>query len=237
MHHSWRMIYWMCTAFIGFSSLLVVLTLPETHYRRQAAVQNFDQPEKETIQMEEDATRTAPSLPPKKTWLQSLRVFSSSYTQESLFTLASRPVIAFALPAVLWASLINSVTIGMIVAVSTNFSSAFSSVYGFETWKSGLTYISAVIGALIAIFSGGKLSDQVADRLTVKNGGVRTPEMRLPTLIASLITGPSSCILYGVGIGKELHWICPVFGIGLGKDVYEFCYIIFQLTKSQWHLQ
>lgn len=225
MHHSWRVIYWLCTAANGFLTLLIIFTFPETHFRRQDAIGKYgiaQTPSQETleigkpqdIQLEESASTC---LPRKKTFIQAMGVFSGSYTQESIFTLAFRPIIALFLPAVLWATLINSITIGMIVVLSSNFSTAFSTVYGFKTWQSGLTFISTIIGSLIAIFSGGHLSDWVADKLTKRNGGIRTPEMRLPTLTVSLVTGPLSCILYGVGIGKQLHWICAVFGIGLGK--------------------
>lgn len=225
MHNNWRVIYWLCTAVNGFLTVLVIFTFPETHYRRQDAIDQYGMVQtppgesleigkSQDMQLEEGITTCVPR---RKTFLQSMTVFSGSYTQESVFTLAFRPIIALALPAVLWATLINSVTIGMIVVLSSNFSTAFATVYGFETWQSGLTFISTIIGSLIAIFTGGHLSDWVADKLTKRNGGIRTPEMRLPALAVSLVTGPLSCILYGVGVGKQLPWICAVIGIGLGK--------------------
>lgn len=169
-------------------------------------------------QNEEQIEETTSISPPeKKSFLKTLALFSGTYTSESLLVLASRPIIALVLPAVFWAALINSVTIGIIVVISTNFSAAFATEYNFQPWKSGLTYISTIIGSLIAIFSGGRFSDLVADRLTRKNNGIRTPEMRLPALLVSLVTGPLACILYGVGLGKRLHWMCSVVGIGLGK--------------------
>lgn len=58
----------------------------------------------------------------------------------------------------------------------------------------------------------------IADRLTRKNNGVREPEMRLPAMAVSLVTGPLSLVLYGVGVGRQLHWICAVMGIGLSKS-------------------
>ncbi|KAJ9130113.1 Major facilitator superfamily domain, general substrate transporter [Coniochaeta hoffmannii] len=72
-----------------------------------------------------------------------------------------------------------------------------------------------IVGSLVGIFWGGHAGDWVADRLTVRNGGVPTPEMRLPAMVVSLFTGPLSCLLYGFGFGKGLHWIVPTIGIGL----------------------
>ncbi|KAL1852640.1 hypothetical protein Plec18170_005772 [Paecilomyces lecythidis] len=226
MHHTWRTFYWVSTALIGFVTVLVILSFPETGFKRQETIDRFGaldgphitEPVKPSAEHAEEVVSVPETdLPPKKTWLQSLRIFTTTYTDESLPLMIFRTIIALALPAVFWATLINSITIGMIVVLSSNFSTAFSTIDGFKPWQSGLTFIASIIGSLIAIFTGGHLSDWVADRLTVKNGGVRKPEMRLPALIVSLITGPLSCILYGVGFGKKLHWICPVFGIGLGE--------------------
>lgn len=108
----------------------------------------------------------------------------------------------------------------MVVLISTNFITAFNVAYGFQPWQSGLTYISSIVGALIAILCGGWITDRITDKLTSINRGIWTPEMRLPLMIIPLITGPLSCMLYGVGVAKSLHWICPVIGIRLGKTSY-----------------
>lgn len=223
MHHSWRVIYWVSTALIGLITVLVISTFPESHFNRQEAVAQVGlltspiatDTQKPGIYAEEIETQPEVALPERKTFLQSMALYSGVYTEENLFVLMFRPLVALALPAVFWATLINSVTIGMIVVLSANFSSAFATIYGFQPWQAGLTFVSAITGSLIAILLGGHLSDWVANQLTIRNGGVRTPEMRLPALVISLVTGPLSCILYGVGFGKRLHWMCAVIGIGL----------------------
>lgn len=137
------------------------------------------------------------------------------YTIERIWLLMFRPVALLALPCVLWATLINSVTVGMIVVLSSNFSTAFHTICGFTALQAGLTFISMAIGALIAIFFAGHFSDWVVDKFTQRNGGVRIPEMHLHTLLISVIGGTLGCILYGAGFGLNLHWMCPVVGIGL----------------------
>lgn len=237
----WQVIYWICTALTGTLTVLIFFTLPETAFNRSSAVVTRAKSRAETrpktnitaaksVKLEDDTegqgaqeveiTTTEPessSRLAKRTWIQSLRIFGPILTDESLGLLILRPIVCLALPGVLWATLINSVTIGMIVVVSSNFSTAFHEVYGFESWQSGLTFVSTIIGSLIAIFAGGHFSDWIADKFTQRNNGIRVPEMRLPSLAISVITGPLACILYGVGIGKRLHWMCAVVGIGLGK--------------------
>lgn len=132
-----------------------------------------------------------------------------------------RPLGLIILPPVLWAALVESVTIGFVVAVSSNVAPAYQQAYGFEPWKVGLCFIAAIIGSLMGIPAGGWLADVVADIFTRRNGGVRVPEMRLPTMMLCLISTPLSLVLYGVGIEKQLHWICPTIGLGLRKEMNQ----------------
>ncbi|KAK7514488.1 major facilitator superfamily domain-containing protein [Phyllosticta citriasiana] len=151
----------------------------------------------------------------KMTYWETLRLYSGVHTREPLFKLFIRPIMLLLLPPVLWATLVMSVTIGFIVAISSNFATAYAQAYGFEAWKSGLCFISGLIGSAFGIFFGGHVGDWCADYLTRRNGGVREPEMRLPALAISLVTAPLSLVLYGEGIGLRLHWMCATVGIGL----------------------
>ncbi|KAK0380341.1 hypothetical protein CLIM01_02259 [Colletotrichum limetticola] len=220
--YSWRMIFWVFSAFVGTCTVLVLFTFPETHYRRRYAtelevVPSRHESTKPPSQCLENPPSSSHTSSPStwKTYLATMRVFSGTYTSEPLLALMFRPLVAITLPAVFWATLINAITTGMIVVISANFSNAFSTVYGFHTWQSGLTYLSTIFGSFLAIFCGGHFTDWMADKLTIRSGGTRIPEMRLPAMIISLITGPLSCILYGAGFEKKLHWICPTIGIGL----------------------
>ncbi|KAJ9131793.1 Major facilitator superfamily domain, general substrate transporter [Pleurostoma richardsiae] len=227
MHHSWRVIYWIFTALISVCTVLIIFTFPETNFKRQVApaagpspTANLDsekslEDDLQDERVEDVETESRPPIPTKKTYLQELKVLSTVYTSERLLPLVFRPVAAIVLPALLWATMINTMTIGMTIVISASFSNAFAEIYGFATWQAGLTFIASIIGSLVGIFWGGHAGDWVADKLTVRNGGVRTPEMRLPAMVISLITGPLSCLLYGFGFGKRLHWMCATVGIGL----------------------
>lgn len=171
----------------------------------------------------EVASTSQPShrFPPKRTYWQSLALFSGIHTQESILKLFFRPVILLTLPPVLWATLMMSVTIGFLVAITSNFAVAFNTLYGFEAWQSGLCFIACPVGAGIGAFFGGRFSDMVADWLTRRNDGIRHPEMRLPAVSISLITAPLALVLYGVGIDKGLHWIVPTIGLGLCELTHD----------------
>lgn len=224
------MIYWVSTALIGASTVLVILTFPETMYRRDESVTSTDtQIDPSTMDLEKSGSEhhdnvntkvtstSADEVPEMISYVTSLRLYSGTYTQESFWKLFIRPVVFLALPPVLWATLVMSGTIGFLVAISSNVAPAYTTAYGFEPWQTGLCFIAALIGSFLAIFCGGHLGDWIADIHTRRNDGIREPEMRLPAIGISVITAPLALILYGVGINNRLHWICPTMGLALSK--------------------
>lgn len=229
------MIYEVASAFIGLILLIAFFAFPETAFLREKALSmeaqsynlqqlpsgvsdplvDADGVKASHLHTDLEHAPNSQRYPKRKTYLQRLRIFDGTYTHEPLFKIFLRPLGLICLPPVLWSALVESVTIGFLVAVSSNVDSAFESAYGFESWQVGLCFISACIGAVVGIPAGGQLGDLVADYLTRRNGGIRKPEMRLPAMIPSLITTPLALVLYGLGIQKKLHWMCPTIGLGL----------------------
>jgi len=217
---------------IGFITLIVYGTFPETAYNRSPIADGITTTLRSTpggysvrntksdgeaggVEYVEESVPEHPQR--RQYWIQGLKLYHGTFTEESIWNMAIRPVMLLALPPVLWATLVMSVTIGFITAITSNVAPAFATTYGFEAWQSGLCFFAAIIGAPIGILLGGHFSDWVADYFTKRNGGIREPEMRLPAIMISVITGPLALILYGVGIKNKLHWIVPTLGIGLSK--------------------
>jgi hypothetical protein len=226
--HNWRFIYYVSIALIGGTLALAAFTFPETVYIRSIEVDSETEP---TLGEKRGLTTTESNeIPIKKTYLQKLRVFTGTYTEESFWRLFIRPFALILLPPVLWSSLVQSVTIGFIVAVTSNVASAFATTYNMKPYETGLCFIAAIIGALIGVFCGGSLGDKTADFFTKRNHGIREPEMRLPAMVFSLITTPLSLILYGVGIQNKLHWICPT--VGLALRTFIKCFFHFSCART-----
>ncbi|ROW16299.1 hypothetical protein VPNG_01893 [Cytospora leucostoma] len=232
INHSWRVIYEVAAAFIGLILLLAFFAFPETAFNRddkpvagsQYPLQNSSAHGSEKTHqtdrisdVEQAPSFEAAPLPKKKSYTQMLRIFNGRFTTEPLYKMFLRPLGLICLPPVLWAALVEAVTIGFLVAITSNVSVAYASAYGFEAWQVGLCFIAACVGSAFGIPAGGHLGDVVADYFTTRNGGIREPEMRLPAMTLSLITAPLAMILYGVGIEKKLHWICPTIGLGLSQ--------------------
>lgn len=212
--HTWRAIYQVGTALVGFVLLLLIFTVPETSYSRtdyhdSPSSDASDEKQVSTVREETQATTK------KMSYIESLLVFKAAGTSENIFKMMIRPFGLIILPPVLWAALSLAVTIGFLVAVTSNSSAAFNQTYGFASYQVGLCYIASIIGSLFGVPAGGHFGDKVADILTKRNNGIREPEMRLPAVMVSAITAPLALVLYGVGIQHQLHWICPTIGLGL----------------------
>ncbi|OJJ05802.1 hypothetical protein ASPVEDRAFT_153959 [Aspergillus versicolor CBS 583.65] len=214
--HDWRTIYWVGCGLVGVLIIVVILFFPETAYNRAGnpLAERADEVHKPEATTFKEAS--LPPIPPKRTYVEGLRFWSGkTYTDESFWRMFIRPFGLILMPPVFWATIVMSVTIGFLVAVSSNFASAFSTTYGFEAWQSGLCFIAGLVGCLFGTFAGGPFSDWVADYFTKRNGGIREPEMRLPAIIPSIIAAPLSLLLYGFGIANQWHWIVPTIGLGL----------------------
>ena len=232
--HPWRYIYYVAIALIGAVTLVVYATFPETAYNRvRGSTDTFTTLSasggrvRRSTKSEEDGTAEIHEVVTRETvnsnggWIKGLKLYHGKYTDESLWQMTIRPVGLLILPPVLWATLVMSVTIGFITAITSNVASAFSSTYGFAAWQSGLCFSAAIVGCFFGIILGGYLSDWVADYFTRRNNGIREPEMRLPAIMVGAITGPLALALYGCGIHYKMHWMVPTLGIGLSK--FSFC--------------
>lgn len=157
-------------------------------------------------------------IPEKMSYIKTLRPWDGrKYTDEPLWKMMIRPIGLIILPPVFWATIVMSVTIGFLVAISSNIASAMQTAYDFEAYQAGLCYIAAIIGSLIGILLGGPFSDWVADYFTKRNGGIREPEMRLPAMTLACITSPLALLLYGFGIQEQMHWMVPTMGLFFSK--------------------
>lgn len=221
INHEWRTIYQVGCALVGSVLVLIFFSFPETAYNRQ-----YDQSDGSItgIEIEQEdcfgldpakASRPRSKPKQKKRGGTLLGISHRSLTNEPLLKMFLRPFGLIILPPVIWAALVQAVTIGFLVAVSSNVDTAFEGAYDFDSYQVGLCFIASIIGSLIGIPAGGHLGDLVADYFTRRNGGIREPEMRLPTMVLSLVTTPLSLTLYGVGIHHQLHWIVPTIGLGL----------------------
>lgn len=153
---------------------------------------------------------------PPRTFIQSMKPWNGKLRHESWLRVAIRPFILFAYPAVLWSTLVYSLSVGWLIVLSETVASVYrAQPYNFSALGTGLVYFSPFIGGIIGTAMAGKVSDVIVRFMSRRNGGIYEPEFRL--VMALPIAIATSIGLMGFGWSAEEHdkWIVPTFFFGL----------------------
>ncbi|TIA65035.1 MFS general substrate transporter [Aureobasidium pullulans] len=222
----WRALYYLGTGLIFAFTILAFFTMPETAFVRVQEVheltlvrQSSKDIEKPLSALQVERLPLEPSVEisniPKKTFRQNLAFVTPPQTGESFWKIFIRPVLLLVLPPVIWATVSIGLVVGIVVVLSVSLANDFHTIYQFETWQSGLCWIAVIIGTAIGMPVCGKLTDVTADFFTIRNGGIREPEHRLPFSILPALFLPGGLLMYGFGLYREYHWAVPFVGLGL----------------------
>ncbi|RDW80295.1 MFS general substrate transporter-24 [Coleophoma cylindrospora] len=235
----WPWIYWWCAIFLGVNFLLFVFFYEETKY-----VVNFGAiPVAESVprQVTEasvvasekhsgipDAAVDQPSTEPQQSRTINHDIPMNSWRKRFALTTTTpgtlseflrhfyQPIMMLGIPAVLYVSLQYGACLSWVSVVATTESDAFSTdPYNFTTIGIGNLNLPPFIGAILAAFYSGPLSDWLIIRLAKRNGGVYEPEMRLYLTIFPALIGPLGLFIYGFSVAAGDHYIIPCVGVAL----------------------
>lgn len=141
------------------------------------------------------------AVPAKKTYWQSLAIFSPRLTDESLWKLVLRPFPLFFQPAFLWACLIQGTLIGWTVFIGVILGAYF---IGYPLWwnevQTGYAYLGPFIGAILGFVISGVLADWSAKKMTQWNKGVYEPEFRIVLVIPMFVFGVMGTFGWGITV-------------------------------------
>ncbi|KAL8645258.1 MAG: hypothetical protein Q9210_006811 [Variospora velana] len=153
---------------------------------------------------------------PPKTFLQSLKPWNGRLRHDNWFLVALRPFILFAYPAILWSSLVYSLSIGWLIVLSESVSEIYRvKDYNFSALGVGLVYISPFIGGILGTAVAGKVSDIIVKAMSRRNGGVYEPEFRLVMAIPVAISTCIGLMGFGWSAEEKNQWIVPTIFFGV----------------------
>jgi MFS family permease len=140
--------------------------------------------------------------PSKKQWL----LFSpNAHPLKSIALDLWIPWKLFAFPIVEFASFVVSWSCSSFLTLNLTQSQAFAAPpYNLSSQTIGFFNFAILVGALMGLATAGPLSDWISMRATIKNNGIREPEMRLPAMIPYVIIMYLGNII--VCVGYERHW-------------------------------
>ncbi|KAL9108731.1 MAG: hypothetical protein Q9227_006527 [Pyrenula ochraceoflavens] len=170
---------------------------------------------------------------PPKTFTQTLRLWNGRLNHAKWWRVMVRPFILFTYPAVLWSSLVYSLSIGWLIVLSESVANIYRNKesYNFSALGTGLVYISPFIGGILGTAVAGKVSDILVRAMSRRNGGVYEPEFRLVMGIPVAITTAIGLMGFGWSAQEKDQWIVPTiffgiisFGCSLGSTTsITFC--------------
>ncbi|PCG93378.1 Major facilitator superfamily domain, general substrate transporter [Penicillium occitanis (nom. inval.)] len=154
--------------------------------------------------------------PKKKTFVQDLAYYSTTESQLNLFKIFLRPFVLMVFPTVLWASALYGMSLSWNVILGSTVAQLFGvEPYYFSSGPQGLIFLSPFIGSLIGTYLCGPIADRVATYFTIRNDGIREPEMRLPTCIVAAALTMIGAVISGVTYHYKTHWSGPIVGFAV----------------------
>ncbi len=171
-YKGWRWTQW-CTIFIGIAAFALVLPIQET-YKKVILIRRA---KKFGVQ--------GPPLPPVKGW---------AYIKLLLTITLFRPVHMLGTePIVLFLSLYSAFTFSVLFSFFAAYPFTFETVYGFNSWQYGLTFLGILIGVLLAVATTMLIDRKVymkMHRALSDDKTVVAPEHRLYAAMAGALGVP-----------------------------------------------
>ncbi|KAL4923699.1 putative MFS transporter [Aspergillus undulatus] len=219
-HVGWRSFFWFNTALLALVLVLAILCFPETKWNRTQRAERIQSrciadpapdPEKpiDSTMHENVSNSTNAEVShvgkgnPSKQQFTLWKIPPNSL--KTLFITFWIPWKLHIFPIVQLAAFVVSWSGSVFLTINLTQSQAFAAPpYNFSSQTIGFFNFATLVSAIIGLLTNGPLSDWISMRATVKDGGIREPEMRLPAVIPYL----AICILGNlvVAYGYEYKW-------------------------------
>ncbi len=154
---------------------------------------------------------------PPKSYVQTLKPWNGQLRHENWFKVAIRPFILFAYPAILWSTLVYSLSIGWLIVLSESVSTIYKNpkTYNFTALQTGLVYVSPFVGGILGTAVAGKVSDLIVRAMSRRNGGVYEPEFRLVMAIPIALSTCIGLMGFGWSAQERDNWVVPTVFFGI----------------------
>ncbi|KAB5545739.1 major facilitator superfamily domain-containing protein [Coniochaeta sp. 2T2.1] len=221
--------FYIVAMFIFLNVATMFFTMPETKYRGnrpeniwnadevdEIAEKSFAQTVEDTAKSDSASVEAAPVEVPKHSYLSELRFWGKSDPDVNLRKVFLRPFVLVTYPTVIWACFVYGMSLGWNVIMGATVAQLFAPPpYNFNSQAQGLVFLSPFVGSIIGSWLCGSVSDSIANYFTLKNGGIREPEMRLPTLAIGTFLTLFGTLMTGLTYHYQTHWAGPVVGFGV----------------------
>ncbi|KAH8796970.1 serine/threonine kinase 16 [Hyaloscypha sp. PMI_1271] len=202
----WLWLFHMFQIFLVVQFVLMFLFCPETSYLRDvryetdlAVNEKLDELAKiEERHREVEVGMEPANIPPKKTFVQELAVYTGIYTQDNIFKYLLGPFLTLLNPAACYAI----ITSGLLNAWYVGSAIIIAGIFSGPPWNFGpaqIGYIGAgpFIGGMIGSIFVGWFSDPIIKYMGKRNQGVYEPEFRLVFMSGATVFMGLGMFLFG----------------------------------------
>ncbi|KAH8884984.1 serine/threonine kinase 16 [Thozetella sp. PMI_491] len=201
---SWRWFFWACTIAQCVNFVFICVAFPETRRMPLAGSSNSS-----------THRRISDGRPSKKQF--GLFQAVDRAAMRALVLHVVTPIRIFFFPIIFWSAMSMGAAANALLCVNLLQSQALSAPpYNFTPQNVGFANFALVVGGIIGLTVAGPWSDWIAMRATKKNGGIREPEMRLPSLIPFVAAVVVGMTVVGAGLQNGWPWESVIIvGFGL----------------------
>lgn len=217
----WRSFFWFCTGVSVLNFVCILFLFPETKFHRAGALNTpheaiqiqdekvhnsyAEETSSNDVSTENLGANLGRGKPGKGQWKLIQRPFPGAVA--SLARDFVTPIYILAFPIVLWAVIVTGNAANTVLVVNLTQSEVFfGPPYLFSPSQVGFVNFALIAGGLFGLVTAGPFSDWVAKRLTLRNGDVREPEMRLWAIIPYFVIMVLGCIVVGLGYKYQWPW-------------------------------
>ncbi|RJE22559.1 transporter [Aspergillus sclerotialis] len=223
----WRWMWWIIAIFLGVNFLLVLFFFEESKYVPTFVGQSTSSRVPVTVENSKGEEVGEKIAKPVTTRMSSGPGRSRKPIRQRLAFVTKTPgpiwqhfyqplIVLVFLPAVAY----TATAYGTILAFFSAMASASSYFliyppYNFSPSAIGLFHLGGFIGALLGTLIMSPLIDWTIVPLSKRNTGIFEPEMRLWMSIPAALINCAALLIYGIGLGRVLHWAIIAFAQGM----------------------
>lgn len=149
---------------------------------------------------------------PTQSFVQQLKPYNGRLNPDKWLKVTVRPFILLSYPAVAFAALIYSCSVGWLIVISESVSLIYRGpYYHFDATRAGFVYVGPFVGGVLGTAVAGKLSDVIVQFMARRNGGLYEPEFRLVMMIPVAIATGAGLIGFGWTAANHDNWLVPTF--------------------------
>lgn len=154
--------------------------------------------------------------PTAATFTAGLKVWNGVLRSEAWWKVFMRPIILFAYPAVLWSTVVYSLSVGWLIVLSETVAHVYQhDPYHFNSLQTGLVYLSPFVGGVIGTAVAGKASDVIVRFMARRNGGIFEPEFRLVMALPVAISTALGLMGFGWSVEEKNNFWVPTIFFGI----------------------